>query len=79
MKITIHGEWTLAQIRQCIFEQLLDLEERKGIHSARGVNLYLTLTEENGRKATVTNAIGGEVRTIDVLDISKFPTDEPPT
>ena len=43
MKIKIKGEMTLAQLRQCIYEQFVELEDRYAIRHARSVTIYMTL------------------------------------
>ena len=75
MKIEINGEWTLAQIRQCLFEHLLKIEEQHGIESARSVSLYFTPTDARGRNTACLNAIGGKIDVISIRDPSKYPAE----
>lgn len=41
MKIRIKGEMTLAQVRQALFEQLRDIEERYAVRHSIGLTLYI--------------------------------------
>jgi len=75
MKIKIEGEWTLAQIRQCIIEQLHNLEDRFGVQTAKGVSLYLTFTDETGRKFSCCDSIGNEIDLIVARDPGAYADD----
>lgn len=48
MQITIKGELTLAEIRQALFEQLHDLEDRYAISHSLGATLYVNPTNSVG-------------------------------
>jgi len=68
MKIRIKGEMTLAQMRQILFEQLLEVEERFAVRHSHGATLYINPTNGfgddvtpqygNGQEVTIVNANG---------------------
>lgn len=64
MKIKISGEMTLAQLRQCIFEQFLELEDTYAVRHARGATIYMTFTNGFGDEVRCRDARGEDVSTI---------------
>ncbi|PLC04584.1 hypothetical protein CY658_12130 [Variovorax sp. RO1] len=62
MQITIRGELTMAQLRQAIFEQLVQLENVHALAFSQGATLYVNpsdgcgspveLKAKDGRKVT---------------------------
>lgn len=64
MKIRIHGEMTLSQLRQCIHEQLHQLEERFAVRHARSVTLYITPTNGLGDEVICRDGRGEAVETM---------------
>ena len=64
MKIKIKGELTLAQARQCLFEQLLDLEDRFAVRHARSITLYMTPTNGFGDEVYCRDGRGETISTI---------------
>jgi hypothetical protein len=64
MKIKIQSEMTLSQLRQCIYEQLLDLEDRYAVRHARSVTIYMTLTNGFGDEVCCRDGRGKEVTTV---------------
>jgi len=61
MKIKIKGEKSLAEIRQCIYEQLHTMEDRFAVNHADDVTIYLNLTNGAGRKVTCKDGGGKEI------------------
>lgn len=64
MKIKIQGEMTLSQLRQCIYEQLLSLEDKYAVRHARSVSIYMTPTNGFGDEVCCLDGRGDEVTTI---------------
>ena len=64
MKIKIKGEMTLAQLRQCLFEQLHEMEERFNVRHVRDVTLYITPTNGLGGEVYCRDGLGQEVSTL---------------
>jgi len=64
MKIKVKGELTLAQLRQCLFEQLYEIEERFAVRHARSITLYMTPTNGFGDEVCCRDGRGEEVSTI---------------
>lgn len=61
MKISISGEHSLRQLIQCIYEQLLEIEQTYAVNFARRVTIYLTTTDGNGNVVYCRDARGKEV------------------
>ncbi len=64
MKIRIKGEMTLYELRQCIFEQLLEVEEQFAIRHSRDATIYINPTNGFGDQVSCRNARGDEVSTL---------------
>ncbi len=65
MKIKVPGEMSIAEMRQCILEQLFDMTERFNIKYVRGINLYFTPTDGKGNEVICKDAMGREVTQIE--------------
>jgi len=61
MKISIRGEHSLRSLIQCIYEQLLEIEQTYAVNFARRVTIYMTTTDGNGNVVFCRNARGDEV------------------
>lgn len=61
MKILIKGEKSLAELRQCIYEQLHTMEDRFAVGYADDVAIYLNLTNGAGRKVICKDGGGKDV------------------
>lgn len=61
MKIRIKGEMTLAQVRQALFEKLLEVEERFAVRHSVGITLYIRPSNGFGDDVTPVYANGKEV------------------
>ena len=61
MKIKIKGEMTLADLRQCLFEQLHCMEDRFAVRHTNDVTVYLNLTNGFGDKIICKDGGGREV------------------
>lgn len=48
MQITIRGELTMAQLRQAIFEQLVELESVHALAFSQGATLYVNPSDGRG-------------------------------
>lgn len=66
MKIKITGEMTVARLRQCLFEQLLEMEDSFAIRHGRNITLYFTPTNGFGDEVYCVDDCGREVSTIHV-------------
>ena len=64
MKIKIPKEMTLAQLRQCIYEQLSELEDRFAVRHARSITIYMTPTNGFGDEVICRDGRGDTVSTI---------------
>ena len=64
MKIKITGEMTLAELRQCIYEQLIDIEDRYAVRHARSATLYMTTTNGFGDEVRCRDSRGEDISTI---------------
>lgn len=64
MKIKILGEMSLKQLIQCIYEQLLEVEQRYAIHHARQITIYMTTTDGRGNVVFCMNERGEEIFTM---------------
>lgn len=62
MEIKIHGEMTIPEIRQALFEQLCELEELYAVRYSRGATLYVHPTNGFGDKVTPIDHAGGELK-----------------
>lgn len=61
MKIRIRGEMTLAQVRQALFEKLLEVEERFAVRYTVGITLYISPSNGFGDTVTPVYVNGKEV------------------
>ncbi len=48
MQILIHGEMSMADIRQAIFEKLHEIEDDLAVKFSRGATLYVNPTDGKG-------------------------------
>lgn len=64
MKIVIKGEMTLADLRQCLFEQLHCMEDRFAVRHTDDVTLYLDLTNGFGDKIVCRDGRGRSVTSL---------------
>lgn len=64
MKISISGEHSLRNLIQCIYEQMLEIEQTYNIDYARRVTIYMTTTDGRGNVVFCRNARGDEVFTM---------------
>jgi len=55
---------TLAQIRQCIYEQFHELEDRYAVRHGRGVTIYITPTNGFGDEVSCRDGRGERVETM---------------
>jgi hypothetical protein len=64
MKIRIKGEMTLYELRQCIFEQLLEVEDQFAVRHSRDATVYINPTNGFGDQVSCRDARGEEVSTL---------------
>ena len=64
MKIKIKGEMTLVQMRQALFEKLVELEDRFAVRHSLDATLYLRPTNGFGDDVKPRYPNGREVTTI---------------
>ena len=76
MEIRVHGEMTIAEIRQAIFEQLSHLEENFSVRYSRGATLYINPTNGFGEKITPRDNDGGELEKLHCRGPYKSAADE---
>ena len=61
MQIKVRGEMTLAEIRQALFEKLMDVEEDYAVRHSRGATLYINPTNGFGDEVVPHNKVGRKV------------------
>ncbi len=61
MKIKVPGEMSVADMRQCIMEQLNEMTEAFNVRYVRGINLYFTPTDGKGNEVVCKTPLGKEV------------------
>lgn len=64
MQITVHGEMSIADIRQAIFEKLHELEDDFAVKFSRGATIYVNPTDGKGH-GVVPRRNGRALRTLD--------------
>ncbi len=64
MKISISGEHSLRELIQCIYEQLLEIEQTYAVNFARRITIYMTTTDGRGNVIFCRDACGDEVLTM---------------
>lgn len=61
MKIKIKGEWTIQQLRQAVFEQLIAMENQFHVRYSKDIVLYFTPTNGFGDEVSCRDKAGREV------------------
>ena len=61
MQIQVRGEMTLAELRQALFEKLMDVEEDFAVRHSRGATLYINPTNGFGDEVVPCNKAGRKV------------------
>jgi hypothetical protein len=61
MQIQIKGELTMAELRQALFEKLLEVEEDLAVAFSKGATLYLNPSNGLGDAVIPHNKHGSEV------------------
>ena len=61
MKIKIKGEWTIQQLRQAIYEQLIAMESQFHVQYSKDITLYITPTNGFGDEVRCCDKTGREV------------------
>jgi len=64
MKIKIKGEMTIPALRQAIFEQLHEMEERFAIRHVRDITIYVTPTNGFGDEVLCRDPLGVEIKAL---------------
>ncbi len=64
MQIKVHGEMTLAEIRQALFEKLNQIEDDHAVRYSRGATLFIHPTNGFGDRVTPRYENGEEVKKI---------------
>ncbi len=64
MKIKFHGELSIFELKQALFEQLQELEDEYQIRHSKNISLYLTPTNGFGEQVYCLNKCG---KTIEVV------------
>jgi hypothetical protein len=58
IRISVHGEMTLAEMRQALFEAICEVEDEFAIRRTRNATLYLNPTDEFGDHVVARNTLG---------------------
>ena len=61
MEIKVHGEMSIPELRQAIFEKLCELEESYSVRYSKGATLFVNPTNGFGDKVTPRDHAGGEI------------------
>jgi hypothetical protein len=59
--IRIHGEMTIAEMRQALFEATCEIEDEFAVRHTRHATLFINPTNEVGEKVVVRNSLGAVV------------------
>lgn len=62
MEIKVHGELTIPEIRQAIYEQLARIEEEFAVRYSLGATLYIRPSNGFGDKVKPIDHAGEEIR-----------------
>lgn len=62
MEIKVHGELTIPEIRQAIYEQLARIEEEFAVRYSLGATLYIRPSNGFGDKVKPIDRAGEEIR-----------------
>jgi hypothetical protein len=62
MQITIKGQLTLAQLRQAIYEKLLELEDDFALRHSLGATLYVNPTNKLGEPVELRRQDGSRLQ-----------------
>jgi len=54
MQIKVHGEMTLAELRQALFEKLNQIEDDHAVRYSRGATLFIHPTNGFGDRVTLS-------------------------
>lgn len=64
MRIKFHGELSIPELRQAIFELLQALEDEYRVRHSKNISLYLTPTNGDGGRIYCKNRCGKKIDTI---------------
>jgi|TARA_R110000782_G_scaffold266470_1_gene360902 hypothetical protein len=64
MKIKITGEMTIPALRQAIFEQTQQMEDRFAVRYVRDITIYVTPTNGFGDEVLCRDPLGTEIKTL---------------
>lgn len=64
MKIKFQGELSIPDLRQAIYEQLQDIEDRFLVRHSKDISLYLTPTNGFGNEIYCKDQHGQEVKVV---------------
>lgn len=62
MEIRVHGEMTIPELRQAIYEQLARIEEEFAVRYSRGATLYINPTNGFGDNVKPVGQSGQEIK-----------------
>lgn len=62
MQIRVHGEMTIPEIRQAIYEQLARIEDDFAVRYSRGATLYINPTNGFGDAVKPIDHAGEEIK-----------------
>jgi len=62
MKIRVHGEMTIPELRQAIYEQLSRMEDEFAVRHSRGATLFINPTNGFGDEVKPVGQSGEEIR-----------------
>ncbi len=64
MKIKFHGELSIPELKQAIFELLQELEDEYLVRHSKNISLHLTPTDGTGDRTYCNNRYGKKIDTI---------------
>jgi hypothetical protein len=76
MEIKVHGEMTIPEIRQAIYEQLARIEEEFAVRYSVGATLYINPSNGFGDRVRTVDHAGQEIRKLNCKGPYRSAADE---
>ena len=76
MKIKVHGEMTIPEIRQALFEQLNELEDSLAVRYSIGATLFINPSNGFGDRVRPVDHAGEEIKKVNTRGPYRSAADE---
>lgn len=76
MKIKVHGEMTIPEIRQALFEQLNQLEDSLAVRYSIGATLFINPSNGFGDRVRPVDHAGEEIKKVNTRGPYRSAADE---